>query len=167
MYGPNLREIWLCGGPFVLVVSELKSYGVTKKKQNILVNYFSYHFLLYKYLLLIQIAYLLLEWMVQKDRLYTGKLGYDGSLYNGLMPMTDDMLGTSPMHIKYVSYVYDRFCIRQTNFPGPIESVISKFACFWDRNSMKFSNSVRNLIFKVKGPSWVEHINTLCTIDCT
>ena len=43
--------------------------------------------------------------------------------------MTDDMLGPSPMHIKYSSYVYDRFCIRRTNFPGPIESVISKFTC--------------------------------------
>ena len=43
--------------------------------------------------------------------------------------MTDDMLGPSAMHIKYVSYVYDKFCIWWTNFPGPIESVISKFAC--------------------------------------
>ena len=43
--------------------------------------------------------------------------------------MTDDMLGPSPMHIKYSSYVYDGFCIGQTNFPGPIESVISKFTC--------------------------------------
>ena len=25
--------------------------------------------------------------------------------------MTDDMLGPSPMHIKYSSYVYDGFCI--------------------------------------------------------
>ena len=43
--------------------------------------------------------------------------------------MTDDMLGPSPMHIKYSSYVYDGFCIQRTNFPGPIESVISKFTC--------------------------------------
>ena len=43
--------------------------------------------------------------------------------------MTDYMLGPSPIHIKYVSYVYDIFCIWRTNFPGPIESVISKFAC--------------------------------------
>ena len=43
--------------------------------------------------------------------------------------MTDDMLGPSPIHIKYSSYAYDRFCIRRTNFPGPIESVISKFTC--------------------------------------
>ena len=43
--------------------------------------------------------------------------------------MTDDMLGPSPMHIKYSSYVYDKFCICRTNFPGPIESVISKFTC--------------------------------------
>ena len=43
--------------------------------------------------------------------------------------MTDNMLGPCPMHIKYVSYVYDRFCIWRTNFPGPIESVISKFTC--------------------------------------
>ena len=37
--------------------------------------------------------------------MYTGELGYDGPLYDGLLSMTDDMLG--PMHIKYVSYVYD------------------------------------------------------------
>ena len=43
--------------------------------------------------------------------------------------MTDDMLGPSPMHIKYSSYVYDGFCIRRTNFSVPIESVISKFTC--------------------------------------
>ena len=43
--------------------------------------------------------------------------------------MTDDMLGPSPMHVKYSSYVYDGFCIWRTNFPGPIESVISKFTC--------------------------------------
>ena len=59
----------------------------------------------------------------------TGELGYDGPLYDGFLHMTDDMLGPSPMHIKYSSYVYDRFCICQTNFPGPIESVISKFTC--------------------------------------
>ena len=29
--------------------------------------------------------------------------------------------------IKYLSYVYDGFCIWLTHFPGPIESVISKF----------------------------------------
>ena len=45
--------------------------------------------------------------------------------------MTDDMLGPSPMHIKYLSYVYDKFCILRTNFPGPIESVISKFTCIY------------------------------------
>ena len=41
----------------------------------------------------------------------TGELGYDGPLYDGFLHMTDDMLGPSPMHIKYLSYVYDRFCI--------------------------------------------------------
>ena len=41
----------------------------------------------------------------------TGELGYDGPLYDGFLLMTDDMLGPSPMHIKYSSYVYDRFCI--------------------------------------------------------
>ena len=63
--------------------------------------------------------------------MYTGDLGYDVPLYDGLLSMMDDMLGPSPMHIKYmyVSYVYDRFCILRTNFPGPIESVISKFTC--------------------------------------
>ena len=43
--------------------------------------------------------------------------------------MKDNMLGPSPMNIKYVSYVYDGFCIWRTDFPGPIESVISKFTC--------------------------------------
>ena len=42
---------------------------------------------------------------------YTGELGYDGPLYDGFLNMTDDMLGPSPMHIKYSSYVYDGFCI--------------------------------------------------------
>ena len=42
---------------------------------------------------------------------YTGELGYDGPLYDGFLHMTDDMLGPSPMHIKYSSYVYDGFCI--------------------------------------------------------
>ena len=41
----------------------------------------------------------------------TGELGYDGPLYDGLLHMTDDMLGPSSMHIKYSSYVYDGFCI--------------------------------------------------------
>ena len=42
---------------------------------------------------------------------YTGELGYDRLLYDGPLLMTDDMLGPRPMHTKYVSYVYDRFCI--------------------------------------------------------
>ena len=41
----------------------------------------------------------------------TCELGYDGPLYDGFLHMTDDMLGPSPMHIKYLSYVYDGFCI--------------------------------------------------------
>ena len=40
---------------------------------------------------------------------YTCELGYDGPLYDGFLHMTDDMLGPSPMHIKYSSYVYDQF----------------------------------------------------------
>ena len=36
----------------------------------------------------------------------TGELGYDGPLYDGFLHMTNDMLGPSPMHIKYLSYVY-------------------------------------------------------------
>ena len=47
------------------------------------------------------------------------------------LSMMDDMLGSSPMYIKYVSYVYDRFCIGWTNFPSTIESAISKFTCTW------------------------------------
>ena len=35
----------------------------------------------------------------------TGELGYDGPLYDGFLHMTDDMLGPSPIHIKYSSYV--------------------------------------------------------------
>ena len=42
---------------------------------------------------------------------HTGELGYDGPLYDGFSHMTDDMLGHSLMHIKYLSYVYDGFCI--------------------------------------------------------
>ena len=34
----------------------------------------------------------------------TGELGYDGPLYDGFLHMTDDMLGPSPIHIKYSSY---------------------------------------------------------------
>ena len=41
----------------------------------------------------------------------TGELGYDGPLYDRFLHMTDYMLGPSLMHIKYLSYVYDRFCI--------------------------------------------------------
>ena len=67
-----------------------------------------------------------LFWLYLYD---TGELGYDGALYDGFLHMTDDMLGPSLVHIKYSSYVYDGFCIWWTNFPGPIESVISKFTC--------------------------------------
>ena len=35
--------------------------------------------------------------------LYTGELGYDGPLYYRFSHMTDNMLGPSPMHIKYLS----------------------------------------------------------------
>ena len=59
----------------------------------------------------------------------TGELGYNGPLYDRLLAMTDSILGPSPMHIKYVSRIYGGSCIWRTNFPGPIESVISKFAC--------------------------------------
>ena len=41
----------------------------------------------------------------------TGELGYDGPLYDGFLHMTDDMLGPSAMHIKYLPYVYKGFCI--------------------------------------------------------
>ena len=39
---------------------------------------------------------------------YTGKHAYDGPLYDRLLAMMANMLGHSPMHIKYVSFVYDR-----------------------------------------------------------
>ena len=70
---------------------------------------------------------------------YTGELGYDGPLYGRLLSMADDMLGPSPMHINDVSYVYDGFFIGRTNFPGPIESVISKFACTSKKPSATFA----------------------------
>ena len=62
--------------------------------------------------------------------------------------MTDDLLGPSPIHIKYIysSYVYDGFCIWRTNFPGPIESVLSKFTCIPGREV----------------PEPVKHVECLC-----
>ena len=50
-------------------------------------------------------------WPKKAKSVGIGELGYDGPLYDRLLSMTDDMLGPSPMHIKYVSYVYDGFCI--------------------------------------------------------
>ena len=41
----------------------------------------------------------------------TGELGYDEPLYDRFLHMTDGMLGPSPMHVKYSSYVYDGFCL--------------------------------------------------------
>ena len=38
----------------------------------------------------------------------TGELGYDGPLYDGLLAMTDDMPGPSPMHINYVYFTMHR-----------------------------------------------------------
>ena len=38
-------------------------------------------------------------------------IAYDGPLYAGRIAVKDDTLDPSPMHIKYVSYVYDRLCI--------------------------------------------------------
>ena len=49
--------------------------------------------------------------LVLAQGINTDELGYDGPLYDGFLHMTDDMLGPSPMHIKYSSYVYDGFCI--------------------------------------------------------
>ena len=45
--------------------------------------------------------------MDHHEKFSTGKLGYDGPLYDGFSHMTDDMLGPSPVHIKYSSYIYD------------------------------------------------------------
>ena len=53
----------------------------------------------------------LLPEIKKKQKHNTGELGYDGPLYDGFLHKTDDMLGHSPMHIKYSSYVYDGFCI--------------------------------------------------------
>ena len=46
----------------------------------------------------------------------TGELGYDRPLYDGFLYMTDVMLGPSPMHIKYSSYV----CTTDFAYDGPI-----------------------------------------------
>ena len=56
-----------------------------------------------------KIVYILL--LNKKSTPITGELGYDGPLYDRFLHMTDNMLGPSPLHIKYSSYVYDRFCI--------------------------------------------------------
>ena len=39
---------------------------------------------------------------------YTGELGYDGPLYAGHLARTDNMLGPSPMHIKYMYWTMRR-----------------------------------------------------------
>ena len=48
--------------------------------------------------------------------IYTGELGYDGPPYDRFLHMTDNMLGPSPMHIKYSSYVYTT----DFSYDGPI-----------------------------------------------
>ena len=40
--------------------------------------------------------------------IYIGELGYDKPLYDGLLSITDDMLGPIPMHIKYVYWTMRR-----------------------------------------------------------
>ena len=45
------------------------------------------------------------------QQMNTGELGYDGPLYDRFLHMAGDMPGPSPIHTKYSSYVYDRFCI--------------------------------------------------------
>ena len=89
------------------------------------------HYMMYHTLLCVCTVWSIVCALYYHIKCTTGKLGYDGPLYDRLLSMTDNMLGPSPMHVKYVSYVYDRFCIWRTNFPGPIESVISKFTCIW------------------------------------
>ena len=39
---------------------------------------------------------------------YAGELGYARPLYDRLLAMTNDMLGPSPMHIKYVYWTMHR-----------------------------------------------------------
>ena len=46
----------------------------------------------------------------------TGEFGYDGPLYDGLLFDGRYMLGSSPMHIKYVSNVY----MTDFAYDGPI-----------------------------------------------
>ena len=50
------------------------------------------------------------KYQLKANILYdTGKLGYDGPLYDGLLSMTDDMLGPSPMHILCISWSHSKF----------------------------------------------------------
>ena len=49
---------------------------------------------------------------------YTGELGYDGPLYDRFLHMTDNMLGPSLMHIKYLSYVH--MYMTDFAYDGPI-----------------------------------------------
>ena len=51
--------------------------------------------------------------MTKDQKRGVAHLRYDGPLYNRFWHMTDDMLGPSPMHIKYSSYtcIYNGFCI--------------------------------------------------------
>ena len=51
---------------------------------------------------------------------FTGEFAYDGPLYARLMAMTNDMLGPSLMHIKYVSYVYVGFAYDRSIFLVPL-----------------------------------------------
>ena len=66
--------------------------------------------------------------------LSTGELGYDGPQYDILLPMTDDVRSPSPMHIKYVTYMY----MPDFAYDGPIFLIQVRlyirpwfYACFW------------------------------------
>ena len=88
---------------------------------------------------------------------YTGELAYDGRLYVGPLTMTDQMLGPSPMHIKYMSYVNDGLCIWRTNFPGLIESVICKFAC----KSVTNLTNLQEFLFQYSQHSKIDYFGKL------
>ena len=62
-------------------------------------------------LLALSPMYILTDPMSLTKMVHTGEVGYDGPLYASFLHMTHDMLGPSPLHIKYSSYVYNRFCI--------------------------------------------------------
>ena len=55
--------------------------------------------------------------------IYTGVLEYDGPLSAGLLAMTDNMLGASPMHIKYVYWTMRRLPTTTDQYHGTHDAI--------------------------------------------